>query len=334
MRALLIWGIPVLFIPLFVSLSRKIPIERNVFIRNLSLHIVFSLAFVLIHALLFRTGIIIFERFEGTNQNFAWSTEFFFTGFSTILIWLIVVSPLMYWLIAGSFHIKKYYDEFKSKYRQRNELEAELAAIRLQVLKVQLHPHFLFNTLHSVNTLLYRDRDRAINIIRLLKKFLKISLEEMNKQVLLLSQELKFTAVYLEIIKTRFRNRLTIEIDVEDSALGVQVPGLLLQPLVENAVKHGVEKKIGSGIIKISAHKDGRFLNISIEDDGPGLESDVMNKGMGLSNIQQRLEYLYDEFKFEFTKSPLGGLKVLIRIPCDLNTNGTEIKLKSDVKAY
>ena len=334
LRAFLIWGVPVFFSPLIIKLCQKNPIERDVFFRNLSLHVIFSLVFVLIHAIVFRTGMIIFEQYEGRSQDASWSLDFFFTGFSTILIWLVIVSPLMYWLVAGSFHIKKYYEEYKSEFTEKNELEAELAAIRLQVLKDQLHPHFLFNTLHSVNTLLYKDRARARNIIRLLKKFLKISLTEMNQQLLLLKQELKFTEIYLEIIKIRFRNRLSIIIDVDDRALGAQVPGLLLQPLVENAVKHGVEKKIGNSIIKISAHKDEHFLNLSIEDDGPGLKDEVIRKGIGLTNIQKRLEYLYDEFNFNFIKSPLGGLKVVIQIPCYLNTHVTGKKITSDVTAY
>jgi LytS/YehU family sensor histidine kinase len=269
---------------------------------------------VFVHAALFR--FVMLARYYLINPNdIEWSVGYFFQPYMTIISWLVIIGPLAYWLIVGAYHYKMYYAQFRDRQLKNAELESELSSIRLQVLKIQLHPHFLFNTLHNINSLMYEDAEKAKQMLSLLKKFLQLSLNKMDRQILPLSDELEFTEIYLEIIKIRFSDRLSIEKEIDPDALSARVPGLVLQPLVENAVRHGIAKKINPGAIRITATKEGGMLKMTVEDDGPGLQGEPNENGVGLQNIRQRLEQLYSGYTFDLGRSTLGGLKVVIEIP-------------------
>lgn len=308
LRAFLIWGIIALFSPLFIKLVRKFPFEGPSYL-NIGLNIFFSILFVPIHAMLYRIVIILTYGLSWNWGELVESIPFVIMG------GLGIVGPLSYWLIIGAFYLKKYYDQYKERQLKNLEMQAELASIRLHVLKVQLHPHFLFNTLHNINYLIHESPDTAKRVLVLLKRFLQISINRVDQQEVALVDELEFTGTYLAIEKTRFSDRLTIETEIEDDTLGAKVPSFLLQPLVENAVKHGISKKMHPGILKITSNKKGGSLYLSVEDNGPGLNGKMNSNGIGLENIRQRLTQLYDDSNFELQSSSLGGLKVQIEIP-------------------
>lgn len=307
LRALLIWGILALFSPLFIKLAKNLPLEGPSYL-NIGLHISFSLLFVPVHAVLYQIAIMI-------AYDISWAWEQLSKPVPIIMSWLGIIGPLSYWLIIGAYYLKKYYEQYKERQLRNMEMQAELASIRLHVLKVQLHPHFLFNTLHNINSLIHEAPDTAKRVLILLKRFLQISINRVDQQQVPLMDELEFTGTYLAIEKTRFSDRLTIETDIEEDTLEARVPSFLLQPLVENAVKHGISKNMQPGILKITSKRQGRFLRLSVEDNGPGLGETMNDEGVGLENIRQRLTQLYSEAAFELLSSNLGGLKIQIEIP-------------------
>lgn len=311
LRALLIWGIVVLFSPLFIMLAKKFPIDRRGKKYNILIHLLFSVLFVPLHAVLYSTAIMAWYTQTG------WSWTSFSAAIPVIIYWLIFIAPLNYWLIIGAYYLKKYYDQYKKRQFQNAELEAELASIKLNVLKVQLHPHFLFNTLHNINSLIYENPDLAVEVLELLKKMLRKSADNAGQQEVRLNEEMEFTRTYLEIEKTRFGKDLDVEIDIEERALNCYVPNLILQPLVENSVKHGISQKSGPGKVMISARIVDGHLLLRVEDNGPGLNGsrDNLKLGIGLKNNMQRLEHLYEDYEIDLSSSRLGGAKVEIRIP-------------------
>jgi LytS/YehU family sensor histidine kinase len=202
---------------------------------------------------------------------------------------------------------------------RRAQLETRLAEAQLQVLRLQLHPHFLFNTLHTISALMHKDLRAADRMLALLGDLLRDSFEKVGAQEVSLKQELGFLERYLEIERTRFRDRLTIRLDIDPEALDAEVPNLLLQPLVENAIRHGIGKRQDAGCIDIVARRKSERLDVRIRDDGPGLRQDVeraVRGGVGLANTAARLQQLYgDAHTFDLHNRPEGGLEVVLEIP-------------------
>lgn len=307
-RALLIWGVIALFTPAWVKLARKL-FQHESSVLTFGIHIIMSFLIVPVYSVVYRLLMLVFW------YDFTWNMESVMASIPTVMISYGIVGPLSYWLTIGSYYLKKNYDQYKERQLRNMEMQAELASIRLHVLKVQLHPHFLFNTLHNINSLIYEAPETARRLLNLLKRFLQISIKRVNKQLVPLMDELEFTGTYLAIEKTRFSDRLTIETVIEESTINALVPSFLLQPLVENAVKHGISKKMQPGILKITSKKSGEYLNLSVEDNGPGLNGSLNGNGIGLENIRQRLNQLFTENSFELLTSELGGLRVEIKIP-------------------
>lgn len=307
-RALIIWGVIALFTPAWIKLAGKL-FDHYSSVLTFGIHIVTSFLIVPLYSVAYRLLMMVFW------YDLSWDMESVTAAIPTIMVSYGIVGPLSYWLTIGSYYLKKNYDRYKERQLRNMEMQAELASIRLHVLKVQLHPHFLFNTLHNINSLIYEAPETARRLLNLLKRFLQISIERVNKQLVPLMDELEFTGTYLAIEKTRFSDRLTIETDIEDDTLKALVPSFLLQPLVENAVKHGISKKMQPGILKITSKKSGEYLDLSVEDNGPGINGTLNGSGIGLENIRQRLNQLFAENSFELLTSELGGLKVEIRIP-------------------
>jgi LytS/YehU family sensor histidine kinase len=177
---------------------------------------------------------------------------------------------------------------------QAAQLQAQLADARLAALRTQLNPHFLFNTLHAVSALVERDPRGVRRMIARLSELLRTTLDGADEQVVPLGQELTFTHRYLEIMQIRFQGRLSIQSQVEPSALDALVPNLILQPLVENAIKHGVSKIDEEGRIEIHARREGERLVLCVRDNGPRVaENGLTGEGVGLRNTRERLEQLY-----------------------------------------
>jgi LytS/YehU family sensor histidine kinase len=225
---------------------------------------------------------------------------------------------MTYWTIVGISHAVLYYRESRDREVRAAQLETRLAEAQLKTLQQQLHPHFLFNTLHAISALMHRDVEAADRTLMRLSDLLRITLETLGQQEVPLKTELEFLSKYLEIEETRFADRLIVRFDVQPETLDIRVPSLLLQPLVENSIKHGVAKKAGPGHIAITARRDGDKLLLEVRDDGVGLSEDALTalqKGIGVSTTRARLRWLFGaDHRFEFHRLA-EGLAVVVAIP-------------------
>jgi sensor histidine kinase YesM len=227
----------------------------------------------------------------------------------------------VYLLITFLTYAYSYYQRYRQGELRASQLEAQLSQAQLQALKMQLHPHFLFNTLHSISALLHRDTESARKMITRLGDFLRLTLENSGTQEVTLKQEIEFLRCYLEIEQIRFQDRLTTHVFVDPDALDTRVPNLILQPIVENAIRHGVAPRSTPGEIEIRAKQEDGFLRIRIRDNGPGLPMNrtvdsLFKKGLGLTNTQTRLDRLYGaDHRFAIANDPAGGLAVTLEIP-------------------
>src|SRR5580704_408368 len=211
-----------------------------------------------------------------------------------------------------------HYRQNRERELRTSQLQAQLEKARLQSLKSQLQPHFLFNTLNSVSALMLTDVTAADRMITLLGDLLRISLETADTQVTTLRHELEFLACYIEIEKVRFEERLTVSFDVAPETLDASVPHLLLQPLVDNAIKHGISRMAEGGKIRISARHDGSDLRLEVRDNGPGLpdQSHSPHHGVGLRITRERLETIYGhDQSLELVSLPEGGFAARVSIP-------------------
>jgi signal transduction histidine kinase len=220
-------------------------------------------------------------------------------------------------LLAG--HAIHYARDARSKQVRASRLEARLAEAQLDVLRMQLHPHFLFNTLNTISALMHRDLRAADRMLALLGDLLRDSFEKIKAQEVTLKQELGFLEKYLEIEKTRFRDRLIVETAVDPLVLDAEVPNLILQPLVENAIRHGIARRREPGRIRLEAFRDQDRLELRVKDNGPGLPGEGATGsrgGVGLANTQARLRQLYGTaHRFELITPDDGGVEVALSIP-------------------
>lgn len=204
-----------------------------------------------------------------------------------------------------------------------SRLEAELARAQLQALKMQLHPHFLFNTLNTISEMIHEDPDTAERMVIRLSDFLRLTLDHLGVPEVPLMTEIDFLKRYLEIEKMRFEDRLEVEFDVEPAALHGRVPNLILQPIVENALKHGLSKIAGTGRLRIRAKSAGGKLFLRVLDNGPGIASGgrpKLKEGIGITNTRRRLHQAYGrDHIFSISNADGGGCQVTIELPMRLS---------------
>ncbi|MCI0685354.1 MAG: histidine kinase [Gemmataceae bacterium] len=223
----------------------------------------------------------------------------------------------LYWAILAASQIINHYRQARARELRESQLEAKLAQTQLQLLKMQLHPHFLFNTLNAISALIHQDVELADRMIARLGDLLRITLENASTQEVPLKQELDWIQPYLDIEKARLGPRLTVHFEIDPAVMDARVPNLILQPLVENAIRHGVAPRPEPGRIAIAAGRDNGKLRLAVSDDGPGLQSpEAPRAGIGLANTRARLEKLYGaEQRLELSNGPERGLRVAITIP-------------------
>lgn len=221
-----------------------------------------------------------------------------------------------YWLILFAYLAFDYYAKYRDRELRGAHLAAELSRAQLQALKMQLKPHFLFNTLNSISSLMYTDVEAADAMLARLSDFLRLTLDREMDQEVSLGEELEFVRRYLEIEKIRFDERLTVNVDVAKDVEAARVPTLALQPLVENAIHHGIAARPEGGSIAIRASRDEGRLHISVSDDGVGTREEHPRERIGLANTRARLQRLYgDAHQLSFAASPGGGFLVEMVIP-------------------
>jgi len=313
--AFYLWSVFSLFIFWF---SRRFPVEfRPLKLRNVLFHVPALLFFAAAH--------------QATHLGIHWSilpplkrhagsfAEYFriYFGFG-FYIDLIIAS-----LIVIAAHALLYYQRFRAGELERSSLKTQLAEAQLRALKMQLHPHFLFNTLHSISSLVLEDPPRANAMIARLGDFLRLTLEHSDQQMVTLNEEIEFLRCYLEIEQVRFADRLRVDFEMEPTTLAAHVPHLILQPVVENAIQHAVAPRSAPGSINIVAKRSGTLLRLEVKDNGPGIEThdgSLKRQGLGLSNVDARLQRIYGEaFSFEMTNAPEGGLHVIIEMPWEMS---------------
>lgn len=219
------------------------------------------------------------------------------------------------WTLFGIRHATEYYRRYRLREVAASRLQAQLARAQLAVLRMQLQPHFLFNTLHAISALMYRDVESADRMVTRLSDFLRLTLDSADVQEVTLKREMEYLDKYLEIEQVRFGERLEVAHSVEPEALDLLVPNLALQPLVENAVRYAVATRAAGGRVGIAARIAGGTLTIDVQDDGPGAP-EGFREGVGLSNIRARLEQLYGASShLELGNIPGGGFRARIAIP-------------------
>ena len=223
----------------------------------------------------------------------------------------------IYWIIVSIVHALTWYRRSQERERSALQLEARLADARLDALRMQLHPHFLFNTLNAISTLVHRDANAADEMIGNLSELLRATLDT-TEQEITLRQELHFLDRYLEIQQVRFGDRLQVEKEIDAAALDVQVPTLILQPLVENAIRHGIEPQTGQGRLHISASRDEEMLHLRVRDNGSGNKpASEAKDGIGIANTRSRLQQLYGgAAHLILTTAADGGFIAAIDLPC------------------
>lgn len=236
--------------------------------------------------------------------------------------WRFSGNLLTYIGLALFWHARSFLRDLRERERSELVLRASLAQARLETLTTQLQPHFLFNTLNAISTLLHRDPAGADHMIGLLADFLRSTLRLGGTQRISLREELAFVGRYLDIERARFGDRMRVEVDVEPGALGSMVPALLLQPLVENAVRHGIEKVAGPGLIRIEGRLAAGRLLLRVEDNGAG-PSPELEEGIGLRNTRDRLGQMWPgAAELRLTKNHQGGATVEIQMPAMFKSNG------------
>jgi len=225
---------------------------------------------------------------------------------------------VVYWLVVGVAHGLMFYRRYRQRDAEAAALTNRLAQAELQVLKSQLHPHFLFNALNTISALMHRDVKAADRMLARLSELLRAALDHTSEQEVSLLEELNFLESYLEIERTRLAERLRVEIDVPSNVLDARVPHMILQPLVENAIRHGVAPRATPGTVVIRARGRRNMLDLEVCDDGAGDEQGraANGGGLGLANTRARLEQLYgQQFLFEPENREQGGFRVSLSIP-------------------
>ena len=317
------WYAWAVLMPFMVWMARRYRFGRHTWKRAAAMHGLGVVVSIAVHAALSSGArVAILQALAGRRE--VWWTEFqelFFLNFD----W----EMMTYWAVVGLVNAVDFHRESQDRELTAAQLQTRLAEAQLQALQQQLHPHFLFNTLHTISALMHRDTEAADAMLERLSDLLRLTLDRIGTQQVALKEELDFVEKYLEIEQTRFGDRLLVRFDTPPDTLDAAVPNLLLQPLVENAVRHGISPKVGGGRVDIVARRDGDMLQLIVRDTGYGLAADKLSAfnagGVGLSNVRSRLETLYPgRHRFEFQSPPDGGLEVSILIPFVQSGAGAE----------
>jgi signal transduction histidine kinase len=314
---LVYWYIPALLAPIIMAFALRHPFDRSRWPRQLALHVAAALSYSVVHTTIMMAVRMLLLIGQELPPNFPGWRNYTLLGYLTQLDWLLMT----YLFLIGLAYALAYRRESEARALNTAQLETRLVEAQLQALQRQLHPHFLFNTLNTVSGLIRTDPDGADAMIDRLGDLLRMTLHKSGIQEVSLKEELEVLGKYVEIERTRFGNRLTVDMKVQPETLDAQVPSLVLQPLVENAIRHGVAPNPRPGWIAVHAERDNRELVLQVLDNGDGLPPDrlmALNRGVGLDNTRARLAHLYRD-RFEFTFSNVErGFCVTIRIPFEV----------------
>ena len=317
-----------LLTPVVLWLGKRFPIEKGKWPVSVPLHLIFAMLFAgiqlaidsFVHVKLGILPFILGTTFRGV--------------FSTLVVIASHGDVLTYWTILGIQSAFRYYRRYQEREKealrlelQSSELQSQLMQARLSTLKMQLQPHFLFNTLNAIMVLVRQQKGRqAEEMLARLSDLLRCVLEDVEAQEVPLRRELEYLQLYLSIEQVRFQDRLRVEISADPAILDAAVPQMGLQPIVENAVRHGIGRSSSAGKIQISALRTEGMLEVKVQDDGPGLPANgtATGRGIGLANTRLRLHQLYGEKARLVTENGAqGGAVVTMLVPYHTAPGGT-----------
>jgi len=310
------WGLVTILI---VAIDRRLPLSERQIGWRLLCHVPLSVVLTIFYAYVAATLTVLL----GMRSFAAVATSsILIQGLQGMILW----SLLVYWLILGGWLAKQYYERYLSSELRMERLERLSTEARLHALRLQLDPHFLFNALNTISSQVESDPKLARSMIEHLGDLLRMSLESNQQQHVPLVSELAFLDHYLAIQRIRFGNRLRFEQSVGENTRHALVPSMTIQPLVENAIRHGISKRASGGIVRLTVQSRSEDLWIRVEDDGVGLPPDWNQhpaEGVGLSVTRQRLNGFYPDGKSSFELRPRdgGGAEAELRIPLLYATN-------------
>ena len=304
------WG---LVTPLILWADRHIPISSKQLARRVLAHVPSSLLVTSVYVYVLGAVRAVFGTQDWLGLA---SIGFLGRALSGMFLW----NWLVYWLILGAWQAYRYYDRYIAAELRLERLEKNFSEARLNALRMQLDPHFLFNALNTISSQLERDPKLARRMIEHLGDLLRLSLESKDRQEIPLAEEMAFLEHYLAIQKIRFGDHLRIDTQITPEVKYASVPCLFVQPLVENAIRHGISRRASGGTVTVSANRDGNRLEIRVVDDGVGLPAGWTlenSGGLGLSVTQQRVAGLYPEGETSFAvnRRSGGGTEVAISLP-------------------
>ncbi len=306
------WYLWALLAPGIVWLAKRFPVDRKNWLRSLAIHFVAGIGVALAT---WQLNNVFREYALGMRRT----TSLVYVFHQNLVIYVILVAATQGYL---------YYRRYRQSELRSAHLSARLAEAQLQALRMQLHPHFLFNTLNAISALVHKDPESADRMIARLSELLRLTIENVGVQEVPLAQELEFLDRYLEIERTRFGDRLEVHMDIAPETLDASTPYLVLQPLVENAIRHGIAPRAAPGCVTVRSSRDGDTLVLEVRDDGPGIRLGVpLKSGVGISSTRARLDGLYGSaHRFEWKNGDQGGLIVTVVFPFRLIPSGSNAR--------
>jgi two-component system LytT family sensor kinase len=299
--------------PLILQMRRKMPLRRGGWVGGIGFHLLMSFV---VMATYYLGRMLAYFVLDGESLSEFWAMAL--KGFYGRNM----IDMAYYWAALAFGYAFEIYQRYKSEELKAVQLETRLIETELKALREQLRPHFLFNTLNTISVLVRENKnEQAVRLIARLSTLLRMSLEHTRVHEVTVRQELEFLEGYLDIQKARFSDRLNVEIAIEPAALDARIPNLLLQPLVENAIVHGIAPKSGPGHVRVLGRVEGDRLHLNVTDDGPGLgEGGTRAKeGIGLANTRERIAKIYGaQGHLALRSEPGRGVSVCIVLPCRL----------------
>ena len=323
------WALWLVFLPAVAWLSFRFPFERRGLLRNVALHGLACLLIVGTNRYAFRAVARLFQSpqpSERPGQSPDARADRLVGPPNALGVFVglrAALDVLVYWSLVGLCQAITNFRSSQEREQRAAELEARFTSAKLQALRTQINPHFLFNTLNSIAALVYVNPRAADEMLGDLSELLRRSLDSLEEQEIPLGRELDFIGAYVGIEQKRFGERLRVEQSVPDELRQALVPALILQPLVENAIRHGIEPRRGPGLVSIEARQEDNHLHLIVRDDGRGLPgadwTSPAGRGIGLANTQARLQGLYGrDQKFAFGRAEPRGCRVDIHLPLHL----------------
>jgi two-component system, LytTR family, sensor kinase len=316
------WMTWALFTPLIFYAARRFPFRRDRLGASIWVHLLIAMAIsAVIEILWLQLNLALQSYLE--PEVMARIRANWAEIYSGAVLSRLVGGAFTYAAVLGVATTLGYHRRFREREVRAAQLEAQLALAQVQALKMQVHPHFLFNTLHAITVLIREDPTAATRVVTRLGDMLRLTLSRATTAQVSFRRELEILTLYLEIERTRFQDRLEVDYDVQPATLGALVPDLILQPLVENAIRHGVSPNAGTGRIQVRSRREGDWLLLEIRDNGAGLPEGARPRdGIGLSTTRARLERLYaGRHELTLANLPEGGCVARIKIPFELTTD-------------